>query len=129
MGTEGKDPPSAERQSEKKEWLGKCRTVSGQEKDLGLRLRGIQSLTTGLSLDWGWLPVHVPGEPALRAVVGRRLSPQLKKIVPFLEGCEIAQNLPASATPGCSGWAEGSVCRRLRPPFPWSVVGKDKGCL
>ena len=30
-GEEG--PPSAERQKEKKEWLGKCRTASGQEKE------------------------------------------------------------------------------------------------
>ena len=33
------------------------RDLAGQEKDLGLRLRGILSLTVGLSSDWGQLPV------------------------------------------------------------------------
>ena len=33
--------PSAESQRGEKEQLGKCRTISGQEKDLGLRLRGL----------------------------------------------------------------------------------------
>ena len=97
-------PPSAERQKEEKEWLGKCRTISGQEKDLGLRLRGIRSLTAGLSLDWGRLPVPKStwggGEPALGAVVGQGRSPQLEKMVPSPEGCTIVQNLPASATLG-----------------------------
>ena len=62
-------------------------------------------------------------------VVGQRLSPQLEKVFPSLEGCAIVQNLPASTTPGHSGWSEGSVCRRKRRPYPWSAVGKDKGCL
>ena len=35
------DTPFCERQREEKEWQGKCRTVSEQEKDLGMRLRGI----------------------------------------------------------------------------------------
>ena len=30
---------------------------------------------------------------------------------------------------GHSGWAEGADCRRKTPPFPWSAVGKNKGCL
>ena len=61
-GHGGEGPPSAERQREEKEQLGKCRTISGQEKDLRLRLRGILSLTAGLSSDWGRLPVLAPGE-------------------------------------------------------------------
>ena len=69
------------------------------------------------------------GEPALGAVLGQRLSPQLEKVVPSLEGCEIVQNLPASGIPTRSGWTEGSVCRRIRLLFPWSAVGKDKACL
>ena len=97
-------PPSAERQREEKEWLGKCRTVSGQEKDLGLRLRRILSLTPGLSLDWGRLSVPKSTwggrEPGLGAVVGQGRSPQLEKVFPSPEGCTIVQNLPASATPG-----------------------------
>ena len=56
-GHRGVGPPSVERQREEKERLGKCRTASGQEKDLRLRLRGIRSLTVGLSLDGGWLLV------------------------------------------------------------------------
>ena len=62
-------------------------------------------------------------------MVGQGLSPQLEKVDPSLEGCAIVQNLPASATPGHSGWAEGTVCRRKRPLFPWSAVGKDKASL
>ena len=58
--------------------------------------------------------------------VGQRLSPQLEKAVPSLEGCVIAQNLPASATPRHSGWAEGALCRRIRPLFPWNAVGRIK---
>ena len=69
------------------------------------------------------------GEPGLGVVVGQSLSPQLEKVVPSLEGCAIAQNLPASATPRHSGWARGSVCRRILPLSPGSAVGKDKACL
>ena len=128
----GEGPPSAERQRAKKERLGKCRTIAGQEKDLRLRLRGIRSLTAGLSSDWSQLPVRAPGggeETALGAVVGQGLSPQLEKVIPSLEGCAIAWNLPASATPGRSGQAKGSVCKRKSLPFPWSTMGKDKASL
>ena len=38
VDTDGRDPLL---QREEKEQLEKCRTVSGQEKDLGLRLRAI----------------------------------------------------------------------------------------
>ena len=58
----GERSPSAERQREEKERLGECRTKFGQEKDLGLRLRGIQSLIAGLSSDWSQLPVRARGE-------------------------------------------------------------------
>ena len=61
-GTEGEGPPSADKQKEEKQRLGKCRTICGQEKDLRLRLRRIQSLTAVLSSDWSWLPVRAPGE-------------------------------------------------------------------
>ena len=50
-----------ERQREEKERLGKCMAISGQEKDLGMRLREIRSLTAGLSSAWGQLPVRTPG--------------------------------------------------------------------
>ena len=69
------------------------------------------------------------GKPGLGVVVGQRFSPQLEKVVPSLEGCGIVQNLPVSAIPRRSGWAEGDVCRRKTTPFPWSAAGKDKGCL
>ena len=69
------------------------------------------------------------GEPALSAVVGQRLSLQLEKVVSSLEGCVTVQNLPASTTPGLSGWAEGTVYSRKRRLSPWSAVGKDKACL
>ena len=62
VGTEERDPPSVERQREEKEQLGKCRTMSGEEKNLSLGLKGILSLAVGLSSAWGWLPVHAPGE-------------------------------------------------------------------
>ena len=69
-GHGGEGPPSAERQREEKEWLGKCRTIAGQEKALRLRLRRMmQSLTAGLSPDWGQLPVHIPGEVGSQAWV------------------------------------------------------------
>ena len=55
---------------------------------------------------------------ALGAVVGQGLIPQLDKVIPSLEGGAIARNLPASATPWHSGWAEGSVCKRKSLPFP-----------
>ena len=42
-------------------------------------------------------------EPALGAVLGQRLSLQLEKVVPSLEGWVTVQSLPASTTPGCSG--------------------------
>ena len=61
VGMEGRDP-LLRRDKGKRKQLGKCRTISGQEKDLGLRLRGIQSLTAGLSSDWSPLPVYAPGE-------------------------------------------------------------------
>ena len=51
----GEESPFAERGREEKEWLWKCRTVSGQEINLGAGLRGIPSLTVGLSSDWGQL--------------------------------------------------------------------------
>ena len=38
------------------------------------------------------------GEPGLGAVAGQGFSPQLEKVVPSLEGCTIAQNLPAFTT-------------------------------
>ena len=41
VGVEGRDP-LLRREKEEKERLEKCRIVFGQEKDLGLRLRGIQ---------------------------------------------------------------------------------------
>nr|XP_060515629.1 probable methyltransferase-like protein 25 [Panthera onca] len=99
-GQGGEAPPPAERQREEKEWLRKCGTISGQEKDLGLRLRGIRSLTfLGLgpapcSRTWGG------GEPGLGAVVGQSLTPQLEEVVPIMEGCMLIQNRPASTTPG-----------------------------
>ena len=49
------ESPSGERQKEEKERLGKQKTVSEQERKLGPRWRKIQSLTAGLSLDWGGL--------------------------------------------------------------------------
>ena len=129
MGTEGKDPPSAERQSEKKEWLGKCRTVSGQEKDLGLRLRGIRSLTfLGLepapcSHTWGG------GEPGLGVVVGQSLSPQLEEVVPSMEGCMLIQNRPASTTPGLRDIVAGRKAQTAggkRRRFPGVLWEKTK---
>ena len=48
VSTEGRDLLLQRKRKEKK-WLGKCRTISGQEKDLGLRIKGILSLTAGLS--------------------------------------------------------------------------------
>ena len=66
-GHGGEGPPSVERQRKDKERLGKHRTVSGQEKDLGLRLRGIRTLTMGLSSDRGQLPACAPGEEGSQA--------------------------------------------------------------
>ena len=43
--------PLVERQREEKERLGKCKTVSGQEKHHGLGKRKIQTLTARLSPD------------------------------------------------------------------------------
>ena len=51
----GEGSPSAETQREEKQRLGKHRTVSGQEKNHGLGWRKIQSLTEGLSHNWGQL--------------------------------------------------------------------------
>ena len=113
----GEEPPSAERQREEKEQLGKCRTVAGPEKDLRLRVRRIRSLIAGfLRTGTGSLFTHLGrrGARGLGAMVGQGLNPQPEKVVPFLEGCATAQNLPASATPGRSGWAKGSVYRRIR---------------
>ena len=45
-----------EEKEKEKERLGKHRTVSGQEKKHGPAWRKIQSLTEGLSPDWGQLP-------------------------------------------------------------------------
>ena len=69
------------------------------------------------------------GEPALHAVVGQRLSPQLEKVVPSLEGCVIHRTCLRPPPLGHNAWAEGAICRRKRQPFPWSAVGKDKACL
>ena len=68
---EGEGSPSVERQREEKERLGKHRTVTGQEKNHRPGRRKIQSLTEGLSPDWGQMPrSHTwgGGDPALGSV-------------------------------------------------------------
>ena len=62
-------------------------------------------------------------------VVVQGLSPQLEKVVPCLEGCEIVQSLPVSAILGGSREVSGIVYSRRKWSAPWGAVGKDKACL
>ena len=84
-----------------REWLGKCRAISGQEKDLGLITERDQISNCGAFFRLEPAPCSCTlggGEPGLGAVAGQGFSPQLEKVVPSLEGCTIAQNLPAFTT-------------------------------
>ena len=125
-GHEGEGPPSAERQREEKGGLGKCRTVSGQEKDLGMGLGGIRSLTAGLSSNWGLLPVCAPGRRG--ASPGCHGGSEAQSAVGengLLPGGLRDGRKVASTTPGLSGCAEGAVCSRRRRSSP-KCKGTDK---
>ena len=72
------------RETKERERLGKCRTVSGQEKNLGLGR--IQSLTVGLSLDWGRLPCSLTwgvGKPPLGSVARSGAQPTVGESDPL----------------------------------------------
>ena len=89
---------------EEKERLGKCRTVSGQEKDLGLRLRGIRSLTAGLSSDWSWAPCSHTwggGEPGCGGRSGAQST--------VGESGSLQGGLRDSTKPACICHPQGSV--------------------
>ena len=96
--------PSAERQREEKERLGKHRTVSGQEKNHGPGRRKIQSLNEGLSLRLGpGCPDGAPGKEGSQPLawwLGQGCSPQLEKVIPSLVCCGIGQSLPTSTSWG-----------------------------
>ena len=95
--------PSAERQREEKEWLGKCRNVARLEKDLGLGLRGIRSLTVGLSSGASSLFPHLGRRGASPGCGGRSeaqsTAGESGSLPPALEGCIIVQNLAGSLPP------------------------------
>ena len=65
----------------------------------------------GVYLDSSRLPVPGTwggGELGLGVVVGQRLSLQLEKVVPSLEGCTTVQNLPPlGAVAGRRAWSAG----------------------
>ena len=108
--TKGRERVAREVQDQS--WTGE-RPCTETERDLISNCRAFFGLGLAPCLcTWGG------GEPGLGAVVGQKLSPQLAKVVPSLEGCMIAQNLPASTTPRRGSWAEGADCRRIRWPFP-----------
>ena len=108
-GHRGEGPPSAERQREEKEQLGKCRNIARLEKDLGLRLRGIRSLTVGLSSGASSLFPHLERRGASPGCGGRSEAQSTAGESGSLESCVIVWNLPVSATSGWSGWAKGTV--------------------
>ena len=73
----------------------------------------------------GSLFAHLGRRGANPGYCGRSgLSPQLEKVVPSLEGCAIAQNLPVSAIPGTVAGLRAQSAGRKRWPFPWSAMGK-----
>ena len=98
--------PFRERQRKEKEWLGKQRTVSGQEK----------KPRTGMERDpiSNCGPVFRLGPAALFAHLGRRgatpgfrgrsgAQSEREKMIPSLECCGTGQRLAGSATPRLGG--------------------------
>ena len=97
VSTEGRDPPSAERQREEKERLWKCRTVFIQEKNHG---QGVRKTT---EKD----PISNCG-----AFSGLGLAVQFAHLG------------RRGACPGLSNWFRSAVYSGRKQPLPLSAVGR-----
>ena len=95
---EGRDPLLQRDKGKRKRGWGSIGLYLDKRKNHGLGQRKIQSLTEGLSQDWGQLPGSCTwgGEELVWARwLGQGHSLQQEKVIPSLECCGTGQSLPA----------------------------------